>query len=124
MAFHGFQDAVYRQNVLFDQSRAVHLSGPLHQIVGFIYQKDHITLLVGREEPAQIHGRIKYIVVVADNSVCIQRYIQAELKRAYPVLLGISGQRLTPKWLAAGKKVVYRFVDPVIMAFGVRAVFR
>ena len=112
------------QHFLFAETGAVHLSAPLHQVVGFVDQEEIIPLHSFSKEPAQMCVGIEHIVVVADHRIHPLCQIQAHLIGADLPFAGLLLQDLPAHLIRGGQKLIDCVVDPVKMSLCIRTGFR
>ena len=77
------------QEIFFIEKGAVHLSSPLHQIMGLIDEKNVRTFSAAPlpEKALQIDIQIKDVIIVTDNHIHPQGKVKAQFKGTDLILL-------------------------------------
>ena len=112
------------QELFLAQSSAVHLSSPVHQIVGFINEKYIIAFHPVSEESFQMDLRIKCIIVIADYPIHPGGRIQTHFIRTDLVFLRLGQQVLSKIRVSFCQQFKHCLVHPVKMSFGIRTLLR
>ena len=120
----GFYRLFQLQKGFLAQHGAVHVPSPLHQIVGFIHQKNIFSPDSLRKKAAQIDMGIKKIIVIADYRIGKQTHIKTQLKGADLMLLCIRLYLLSGEIIHMGQQVVHSVVDSVIVSLSIGTEYR
>ena len=87
-----------------------------------IHQKQILLLRCLLEKAFQIHIRIKYIIIIAQNIVAPRRNIQTQFERTYPMLLRLRNDLLPRKEVRFLQKLIHRIIHTVIMPQSIRTI--
>ncbi len=100
------------QKLFLIQSSTVHFSGTIHHVVGLIYQKDIGAPLPICKISLEIHIGIKYIIVIANDSIHPVAQIQRKFKRAHLMFLCISQDTCPVCLFLMTDQVIHCLIDP------------
>ena len=112
------------QKIFLVQRSTVHLSGTLCQVVGLVYQKQIIPRNTLTKKAFQIYIRIKYIIVIADHTICPGGQVQTKLKGTHMMFLCRLHDPTTVDGTALLQQGKDRIIDPVKMSCRIGTDFR